>query len=257
MGSGQNKVFLPLGDRPLLAHTLGVLAACPEVREVVVAVGEGEEDTCRREVIEPFGLEKATAVIRGGDSRQETVSLALDYIGSAAELIVVHDGARPLLPPALLLQAVRTGRDCGAVAPCLPVTDTLKRVDWAIPATASAGPPAGEAPASRAAGRRMWAAGTLDRSRVRRVQTPQVFWFDLLQMAYRRARDAGVRATDDASLVEHLRHRVWLIPGSPENIKITTPLDLLLARALLEARRSRGIGGAGGAAGREGEDSPC
>jgi len=232
MGPGRNKVFLPLGDRPLLAHTLGVLNACPEIQEVVVAVGEGEVDECRREVVEPFELEKVTGVMRGGASRQESVGLALDYIGGAAEVVVVHDGARPLLPADLLLRAVRAGRDLGAVAPCLPLTDTLK-------STAATSGPTASPTGGAGAGAGRWVTKTLDRSELRRVQTPQVFWLDLLRMAYDRAREADTAATDDAALVERLRHRVWLIPGSEENIKVTTPLDLLIARTLLQARGSR------------------
>lgn len=217
MGAAGNKVFLPLGDRPILAHTLGVFEACPLVDEVVVTVGEGEEDACRREVLEPFELRKVTGVIRGGASRQESVGLALSYIGSAASLIVIHDGARPLLPPDLLTRAIEAGRDAGAVVVGLPARDTVKRVV--------------EVPPGRIA-------ETIDRRGLWLIQTPQVFWRDLIQMAYRRAADSGAVATDDAGLVERLRHPVFVIPGSEENIKVTTPLDLVLARAIL-AHRSR------------------
>lgn len=220
MGGGGNKVFLPLVDRPLLAHTLGVFEACPMVDEVVVAVGEGEEDFCRREVVEAFELRKVTGVIRGGASRQETVGLALRFVGSAAGAVVVHDGARPLLPVGLLERAIELGRQQGAVVVGLPARDTVKRVEPTVSRVVE----------------------TLDRRELWLIQTPQVFWLDLLQMAYRRAAERGLTATDDAGLVEGLKHAVLVLAGSEENLKVTTPLDLVLARAILENRARRKTG---------------
>ena len=213
MGGATNKAFLLLGDRPLLAHALGVLETCPLVDEIVVAVGEGEEDACRREVLEPFELRKVTGVIRGGASRQESVRLALRYVGTGAGLVVIHDGARPLLPHELLVRTIEAGRRSGAAVVGLPVKDTVKRVD--------------------ADGH---VAETLDRRRLWQIQTPQVFWRDLIQMAHARAAERGVIATDDAALVELLRHPVLVLEGLEENIKVTTPLDLLTARAILASR---------------------
>lgn len=270
MGCGGNKVFLPLGDRPVLAHTLAVFEECPLVDEVVVAVGQGEEDTCRHEVVEPFGLRKVTGLVRGGASRQESVGLALRFIGSSADVIVVHDGARPLLPVSLLTRAVLAGRRHGAVVVGLPVKDTVKRVGAAGPATATGAAVESAPPTGTAVGAAPPRAGgssgqpgsgggpgprnvgegeaetpsfrvleTVERSRLWQVETPQVFWRDLLVMAHKRAADAGFLATDDAALVERLRHPVLIIPGSEENIKVTTPLDMVLARAILEDRVKR------------------
>lgn len=229
MGRAENKVFVPLGDRPVLAHTLGVLEDCPLVDEVVVAVGEGEQERCRREVVEPFELRKVTGIIRGGASRQESVGLALHYVGTGATLVVIHDGARPLLPPGLLVRAVELGRERGALVVGLPAKDTVKRVA-AAPARRSGF--SGETAAFRVL-------ETLDRRDLWQVQTPQVFWRDLAEMAYRRAAERGLAATDDADLVERLRHAVLVLPGSEENLKVTTPLDLVLARAILAWRARR------------------
>jgi len=238
-GADRNKVFLALGDRPLLAHTLAVFEACGEIDEVVVAVGEGEEDVCRREVLEPFELRKVTGVIRGGASRQESVGLALRYIGSGAGVVVVHDGARPLLPPPLLEAAVRAGRAAGAVVVGLPVGDTVKRVGRVEEALPGYGGGPGEPGAGPSERRGRGVLETLDRTEVWRIQTPQVFWRDLLEMAHLRAADGAEEATDDAHLVERLRHPVLVIPGSAENLKVTSPLDLVLARAILAERARR------------------
>ncbi|HCJ11392.1 MAG TPA: hypothetical protein DHW14_09570, partial [Clostridiales bacterium] len=152
---------------------------------------------------------------------------ALRYIGGSAGLVVVHDAARPLVPADLVLRAVAVGRELGAVVTGLPVKETVKRVAPARPAPLP-GPDGGE-PLHRVL-------ETLDRGEVWLIQTPQVFWYDLLEMAHRRGAEAGGPATDDAALVERLRHPVHVIPGSEENIKVTTPLDLVLARAILAAR---------------------
>lgn len=227
MARAENKVFLPLGDRPILAHALGVFESCELVDEVVVTVGEGEQDRCRREIVEPFELRKVSGIVRGGASRQESVGLALDHIGPAASLVVIHDGARPLLPAGLLVQAIELGRQTGAVVVGLPAKDTTKRVT----AQGSRGSAPGGQPLPY-----LQVAETLDRRDLWQVQTPQVFWLDLAHMAYRRAAERGVVATDDASLVEKLRHPVVVLPGSEENLKVTTPLDLILARAILAWR---------------------
>lgn len=231
MGLPENKVYLTLVDRPVLAHTLAVFEECPQVDEVVLVVADGEEDFCRREVLRPFKLEKVTGVVKGGDSRQESVRQALRYIGGAAGLVVVHDGARPLVPADLVLRAVAVGRELGAVVTGLPVKETVKRVAPARPAPLPAGA-VGEPPHR--------VLETLNRGEVWLIQTPQVFWYDLLEMAHRRGAPAGGPATDDATLVERLRHPVYVILGSDENIKVTTPLDLVLARAILTARASAG-----------------
>lgn len=223
-GDEGNKLFTALVDRPVLAHTLGVLQASPVVDEVVVAVGPGEEDFCRREVLDPFELRKVTGVIRGGASRQESVGLALRFIGTDADLVLIHDGARPLLPPGLLQGMVPHGAGLGALAAAVPARDTIKRV----------------APGDGPEGTRV-VAETLDRAQLWQVQTPQLFWRDLIQLAYRRGQEAGWAATDDAELVERLREPVHLWPGSEENLKVTTPLDIVLARAILEDRARRRV----------------
>ncbi len=246
MGGAGNKVFLPLGDRPLLAHTLGVLEDCLLIDEIVVAVGEGERERCRREVVEPFELRKVTGVIRGGASRQESVGLALHYVGKGAAVVVIHDGARPLLPPGLLVRAIEVGRRHGAVVVGLPAGDTVKRVTAAgagvvglgrAPARADRGGADDPAMAGEPVAFRVLE--TLDRRELWQIQTPQVFWRDLADMAYRRAAERGLVATDDAAVVEKLRHQVLVLPGSEENLKVTTPLDLVLARAVLDWRTRR------------------
>jgi 2-C-methyl-D-erythritol 4-phosphate cytidylyltransferase len=215
---GVAKAFVPLDDQPLLWHAVcGVMAAgC--VDAVVVAVPPPSVD-CAAELLASFG--GAVAVVAGGLDRVRSVRFALDHAGAlrpGIEVVLVHDAARALTPPAVfaaVVAAVRAGH--GAVVPVVPLVDTVKRVD--------------------AAGRVL---DTVDRSTLRAVQTPQGFAPDVLRRAHAAvagpagsADGAGVRVTDDAGLVEACGEPVHTVPGDQLAFKITTPFDLAVARALL------------------------
>jgi 2-C-methyl-D-erythritol 4-phosphate cytidylyltransferase len=211
---GRKKQGLPLAGRPVLRWTLDVLARTPVVAGVVVAVPAEDVAAWRRRL---RGCRKLRAVVAGGGERQDSVACGLAAVPAAAGIIVVHDGVRPCVTPALVTRVVEAARVHGAAVAALPVTETLKRG------------PGG------------WVRETLDRDGVWAVQTPQGFRGPLLRRAHRRAAADGVLGTDDAALVERLGHRVRLVPGLPGNVKITHPADLPLARALLRGRR-RGRG---------------
>lgn len=222
LGLGVAKAFVPLDDQPVLWHAVrGVLAAgC--VDAVVVAVPRPSVD-CAAELLAAFG--GAVAVVAGGLDRVSSVRCALDHAGAlhpGTEVVLVHDAARALTPPAVfaaVIAAVRAGH--GAVVPVVPLMDTVKRVD--------------------AAGRVL---DTVDRSTLRAVQTPQGFAPDVLRRAHASVagvagRGAAARVTDDAGLVEACGEPVHTVPGDPLAFKITTPFDLAVARALL-ATQPRG-----------------
>ena len=198
MGEAGNKLLLPLAGIPVLAYSLQALSRAQAVDEIVVAAREADivpvSDLCRA-----CGIAKPVKIIRGGKSR--------------AELLAVHDGARPLVTPALIDDVIAKAARCGATAPAVPVKDTIKR-----------------------AGRDGRVEETPDRAQLRAVQTPQVFAADLLKAALQSALDAGAEITDDCSAVERLGKVVYLCPGSEENLKITTPMDLLFAEAILQER---------------------
>lgn len=209
-GGEGRKLYTPLVDRPALGHTLDLLQQSNLINEVLLVVRRGDEERWRQEVLRPFGLTKVTGLIPGGSSRQESVFLGLRHMGPATDLVVIHDGARPLASPDLLRRVVEAGLRDGAAVPGIAVKDTLKRVK------------ANEVVA------------TLDREGLMQIQTPQAFWYDLVWAAHRRARAAGVTASDDAALVERLRHRVTVVEGEEQNLKLTTMTDFLLARAILQ-----------------------
>ena len=207
LGPGGPKALRLLAGEPLLVHAVRRVAAAASVRMIVVAAPAAEVEAVR-ELLAPVA---PVTVVAGGAERQESVSLALAAVPAEIEVVLVHDAARALTPPQLIesvAAAVRQGHP--AVIPVLPVVDTIKEV----------GP--GET-----------VLGTVDRSVLRSVQTPQGFRHDVLAAVHASAGDA---LTDDAGLVEKAGLPVTCVPGSELAMKITRPLDLVLAEALLHVR---------------------
>ena len=211
MGAAVNKQYLTLDDRPILAHTLQLFDAHPAVDDIHVISPPAEIDYCRREVIERYGFAKVRSVVAGGAERQDSVRNGLLAVGAAPEdILLIHDGARPFFPAALIPQVVETASRVGACVVGVPVKDTIKEVADSL------------------------VLGTPDRRRLWQAQTPQAFRFDLIHEAHTRAARDGFGGTDDAALVERLGLPVAMVEGSYRNIKITTPEDLILAEAFLK-----------------------
>lgn len=213
MGGGTAKQFLPLRGHSVLAHTLAVFQAAPGIDGIILAVPGDLVNYCLSEIVRPYSLSKVRDVVAGGAERQESVHKALDHLPADCEKVAVHDGVRPLLTPQILSGALEASRGKPGVVVAVPVRDTIKIVDGLGRVT--------DTPRRET----LWAA-----------QTPQIFMAGILKEAYRRAREDGFLATDDASLVERLGYQVEIFPGSGENLKITTPEDLLLAEAILQRR---------------------
>ena len=213
---GENKLFMDLAGAPVLMRTLCAIDATEFVDEIIVATREDlllqAADLCSR-----AGLRKPVRVVQGGDSRTASVLAAALEANPRTELFAVHDGARPLIRPQEFDELVRRGWATYAVAPAVPLTDTVKSADEQGRVT-----------------------GTPDRSKLFAVRTPQVFQADILKAALKSALEAGADVTDDCSAVERLGKEVYLTEGDPENIKITTPLDLTIAAAILGKRGQEG-----------------
>ena len=215
MRSTKNKQFMLLKEKPVLIHTLEVFNANQNVSEIIVITRDDEVEQCKS-LVTDYCLSKVKAVVAGGKERQHSVWNGLQVVSSNCETVVVHDGARPLLLHETLDNAIREVNTCKAVVVGVPVKDTIKVVDkeGIIIST----PPRSE----------LWA-----------VQTPQVFLKELLIQAYEKAWQNDYLATDDAALVEKFGVNVKMILGTYENIKITTPEDLVLADAFLDRREKR------------------
>lgn len=210
---GENKLLLPLGGKPVIAHTLQAMDAAPSINEIIIAARE--EDLLRfAELCKTYGITKPVKVITGGKTRTESVLRAAMEANKDADLLAVHDGARPFATPELIDSVVEAARVNFAAAPAIPVKDTVKVAIGGV------------------------VRETPDRSMLYAVQTPQVFDAQLLRAALQSAVDADVALTDDCSAVERLGKEIYLTEGIEENIKITTPLDMFLAEAILERRES-------------------
>ncbi|MBE6908354.1 MAG: 2-C-methyl-D-erythritol 4-phosphate cytidylyltransferase [Ruminococcaceae bacterium] len=210
---GENKLLLPLGGKPVLVHTLQAMDRAESIREIIIAARE--EDIVRfAELCKTFGVAKPVKVVAGGKTRTESVLRAALEANENADLLVVQDGARPFVTPELIDSVVEAARVNFAAAPAIPVKDTVKvAVDGIVRETP-------------------------DRSMLFAVQTPQVFDAQLLKAALQSAVDAKVTLTDDCSAVERMGKEIYLTEGSEENIKITTPLDMFFAEAILKKRES-------------------
>lgn len=208
LGPGEPKALRELAGEPLLVHAVRTLRSVPSIGVVVVAAPAPDVEAVGRLLVA-----YDVVVVPGGDDRQDSVHRTLAALPPDVDLVLVHDAARCLTPGHVIeavVAALRAGAD--AVVPVLPIADTVKHVDG------------------------VRVLGTVDRAALRAVQTPQGFRREVLA----RAHGAGLRAaTDDASLVEALGGTVTTVPGDDEAFKITRPLDLLLAEAVLVARSSR------------------
>jgi 2-C-methyl-D-erythritol 4-phosphate cytidylyltransferase len=199
LGAAVPKAFVEVRGRTLLAHAVAAMAAHPAIGELVVVAPASHLAEAERE--------SGVRVVAGGASRQDSVAAGLAAVSSDVDYVLVHDVARPFVPPRVVdavLDALRDG--AAAVVPVVPIADTVRRVE-----------PDGTL------------AGVIDRATLVAVQTPQGFRRPLLVAAHERA--SGV-ATDDAALVEALGEQVVAVPGAPEGFKITTPADLLRAESV-------------------------
>ena len=204
---GIDKVMAPLRGEPMIARTVRTFQNCDAISEIVIVTREDLilpiTELCR-------GMEKVKAVVVGGKSRQESVNLGLNALSDQVKLAAVHDGARPLITWQVIDRTVRAANTYGAAAPAIPVKDTIKVVEGRV------------------------VKYTPDRSTLFAVQTPQVFDFDLLRGALKKAETDGAQVTDDCSAVELMGMTVKIVEGDERNIKVTTPVDLKIAEMLLE-----------------------
>ena len=204
---GIDKVMAPLKGEPMILRTVRTFQNCDAICEIVIVT--------RSDLIQKIGdlcagFDKVKAVVVGGNSRQESVNLGLNALSDKMKLAAVHDGARPLVTWQVIDRTVRAANTYGAAAPGIPVKDTIKVVEGFV------------------------VKNTPDRATLRAIQTPQVFDFDMLRGALKKAELDGASVTDDCSAVERLGLTVKLVEGDERNIKVTTPMDLKIAEMLLE-----------------------
>jgi 2-C-methyl-D-erythritol 4-phosphate cytidylyltransferase len=205
------KPYISLLGQPILAHTLKVLNSVSAINQIIVPVYPGEENFCEKEVVKKMSLTTEVKIVAGGETRQESVRKALEFLPGSCDTVLIHDSARPLISRSMIEDSIEATKTKRATAMGVPVKDTITIVskdDQTI-------------------------AKTLARDSLYLIQTPQTFERDLIVNAHQIALHDGFKGTDDASLVERLGIPVTVITGSYTNIKITTKEDLLSAEAIM------------------------
>jgi 2-C-methyl-D-erythritol 4-phosphate cytidylyltransferase len=213
MGQKVAKQFLPLGGKPMLAHTLLAFQRAAGVDEIIPILSQEDMEGCLRDVIEYYRITKVRTLVVGGKERQDSVMNGLQKLDKDAAIVLVHDGVRPFVTEGMIQESIDHARKGECVAVGVPLKDTVKEVD--------------DDHIVR---------HTLERSRLWAIQTPQTFPVKLLKRAYEESYRHKLYGTDDAMLVERAGLPVRIIMGSYENIKITTPEDLILAEEILKKR---------------------
>jgi 2-C-methyl-D-erythritol 4-phosphate cytidylyltransferase len=221
MGAETPKQFLELDGTPIVIHTVRRVASCALITDIVVAT-RGDVVASLEASLRAEKFKQKISVIRGGDSRQESVTLALQQVPDDAELVLVHDAVRPFVTVEQIARVIEEARRCKAAILGVPAMDTVKEVKRAsLPEDVAL------------------ITGTIPRERVVLAQTPQVFAAKLLKEAFAKAAADGVNASDEAGLVERMGNDVHVVLGSERNIKITKPADMELAKFYLERERAK------------------
>jgi 2-C-methyl-D-erythritol 4-phosphate cytidylyltransferase len=209
------KQYLPVGDCPLLVHTIRIFELSSIIHDILLVVPKEDIPRVESLIVEPNGFSKIGRIVAGGHERQDSVKNGLDAVGDDTDIVLIHDGVRPFITEELIRLTVREAFNHGAATVGVPVKETVKRVDQAG-----------------------WILETLDRQVIWLTQTPQAFQRSIIQEAYQRAYRDHFYGTDDASLVERMGHPVRMIKATYDNIKITTQEDLLLAELLIKKRKA-------------------
>jgi len=211
MATEQAKQFLDLDGRPLLTATLEPFQNCGAVDAIILVVPSKDVDYCRKEIVAAFEFDKVKKVVPGGERRQDSVRSGIEATNGEYGLVLIHDGVRPVIDEALIGRVIEKAKTHRAVITALPAKETVKEVT-------------GQGEVGK----------TYDRKSLWLVQTPQVFRYEDISAAHKKALVEGwEEATDDSLLVERLGIPVSVIEGSEKNIKVTTPNDLELARFFL------------------------
>lgn len=214
MGFEKAKQFMDLCGKPILAVTLSHFQKCNLVDKIVLVVSQDDVDYCKREIVDRYKLSKVFKVIVGGKRRQDSVRNGVEAVADSCRWVLIHDGVRPLVTNGLIERVIKVAKDFRAVITGLPVKETVKEID-------------GQGSVLR----------SVDRSQLWLIQTPQIFRWEDINLAHQEAVKHGwEEATDDAFLIEKMGIPVKIIEGEVNNIKVTTPQDLDIARFLISKK---------------------
>lgn len=210
MGSTINKQYLNIKGKPLLFYTLMAFSKCDLIDDIILVTGENEMNYCKREIIEKYGINKVSQIVKGGKERQHSVLSGL-LAAKDCDIVLIHDGARPFVSYGIIEEGIKFAKLYGATACGVMPKDTIKIKNHDG-----------------------FVVDTLDRNFLVNVQTPQCFKYDLILDCHKRLLEEGAYVTDDTMVVERYGNKVFLYEGSYNNIKITTPEDLIIGEKIIE-----------------------
>ncbi len=210
MKAGINKQFITLKGKPLLAHTMEAFQNCKAIDSIILVAGRDELQLCRETIINHYGFDKVDRLVEGGSERQQSVYNGLAQLKADCNVVVIHDGARPIITGDIIGRCIDAAKIYGAVSAGMPAKETVKILD--------------------ADG---FVEYTPSRDKVWVTKTPQAFQADIIRKAHDNAIEKGILGTDDAFLVESIGIKVRMIESDYENIKVTTPEDIKLAEIIM------------------------
>lgn len=210
MGASTNKQFLLLDNKPIIVHTLQIFEECRAIDGVYLVVNQKDLPIIQTEILESYRFNKVMKLVIGGRLRQDSVKNGLEAIENPCDIVVIHDGARPFVTPSFIEKGIYLMEMFDAVIPALPVKDTVKVVS-----------------------KDGFVLKTLERDSLWHVQTPQTFKYEMIVKAYKEGMAKKLYGYDDATFLEYAGKKVKVVEGSPYNIKITTPEDLVIAKGIL------------------------
>lgn len=213
MGMNIKKQFIELDKKPILAHTIEAFNKCRVIDEIIVVVGKEDKEKVKAEIINRYGYHKVTQIVEGGAERQDSVYNGLMAVKDGIQYVMIHDGARPFISEEIVEKSLSMTKEKQATVVAVPVKDTIKVVNEECEVE-----------------------DTPMRSTLWSVQTPQSFKKELLIEAYAYAKERNLTVTDDSMLVEAYGKKVYVVEGDYNNIKITTPEDLVLGQAILMSK---------------------
>ena len=209
MGTHTNKQFLCINERPLLYYTVKAFSDNSLISKIIIVCSEDEIEYCEKEIVSKYGFEKVLSIVKGGVERQHSVYNGL-LAAEGADIVLIHDGARPFASNTIIEDGIKYAKLYGASTCGVTPKDTIKIRD-------SEG----------------FSLDTPDRNTLFSVQTPQCFKYNIIMESHSKIQMENINVTDDTMVVERYGHKVWLYQGSYENIKITTPEDLIIAERIL------------------------
>jgi 2-C-methyl-D-erythritol 4-phosphate cytidylyltransferase len=211
MNARVSKPFIHISGKPILAYTIEKFEKCKVIDKIYLIVSPEEKEMCHKNIILRYNFSKVKELVDGGETRQDSVYNGIKALDKDTDIVVIHDGARPLVEETIIRDSIEKAQKYGAAIAAIPIKDTVKKSE-----------------------NDFFINKTLNREKIWRAQTPQTFKYDIILTAYHQAFKDKYLVTDDAAIVERYGHKVKLIIGSKENIKITTPFDIIMAEIFLK-----------------------